>query len=554
MTGTDRPRFDLRDEPWLLARTLGGGVEQLSLREIFARAHVLGVLVGEVPTQNVALTRLLLAVMHRALLPFDQPMAQWEALWRRPAMPVDAINGHLDKFGDRLDLLHPETPFLQVADLRSAKADMAGVKPLLADVPNNDPFFTTRGGDAVRRLSFAEAARWLVHCQAYDPSGIKSGAVGDDRVKGGKGYPIGTGWAGGLGAVLVEGNTLRETLLLNLVPVDDRLEPLGEVDDQPVWERPPLSAAVEDRFGAPTGPADLYTWPSRRIRLRHDGAAVTGVLVANGDALKPQNQFIETMTSWRQSPAQEKKLGGTQFMPRTHDPERSLWRGLEGLLVDVEDVPGRARRRPLVLRWLDRLMAQDALPLDLVLRTRAIGMVYGSNNSVVAEIVDDALSVRAVLLGERGQALRNAAVDAVRGSDAAARAIGQLAENLALAAGGEPEGPDDRAREQAYFALDRPYRAWLAGLEAATAPREALTAWHQRARSLFEGLARDAVEAAGTPAWTGRVIRTGKGERLLTAPVAELWFRSALRKALPLAFPEPDVAENRTSTTAEESA
>lgn len=540
MSGGRRVAFDLRDEPWLPVRRLDGATDLLSLRAVFAQAHTAGSLLGEVPTQTVALTRLLLAVLHRALLPFGDEVEDWEALWQQPALPMKQIDTYLDGQGDRFDLLHPKMPFLQVVGLRTAKGDVPGVKPLLADVPNNEPFFTTRAGPAVQRLEFAEAARWLVHCHAFDPSGIKSGDPDDPRTKNGKGYPIGTGWVGGLGTVLVEGQTLRETLLLNLVPVDDRLEPLDGVDDLPVWERPPLTAREERRAGAPTGPADLYTWPSRRIRLATDGAGVTGVLVANGDPLPPQNQFPETMTAWRRSPNQEKKHGGTVFMPRMHDPERSLWRGLEGLLVDGEEGGLPVRKRPLVLRWLDRLVAEEVLPLDLVLRTRAVGMAYGSNNSVVAEVVDDALAVHAVLLGERGAELRAAAVDAVRASEEGVQALGWLAANLARAAGGDPEGSRDRAREQGYFALDRPYRSWLADLAVDKNPENELTGWHVDVRQLLERLAADLVNSAGTPAWTGRVTSSGRGpDRLVTAPLAEAWFRATLRRALPRAFPPP---------------
>lgn len=73
---------------------------------------------------------------------------------------------------------------------------MTALSRLVPDVPAGHPFFTTRSGADLKSMTFAEAARWVVHCQAYDPSGIKSGAVGDAQVKGGRGYPIGTGWCG----------------------------------------------------------------------------------------------------------------------------------------------------------------------------------------------------------------------------------------------------------------------------------------------------------------------------------------------------------------------
>ena len=122
-----------------------------------------------------------------------------------------------------------------------------------------------RAGNARDSLSYGEAARWLVYAQAYDYSGIKSGAVGDSRVKGGKGYPIGTGWTGMTGGVLVVGENLLDTLILNTCS-----SALTNSQDRPVWERQPDGPDTREKVGEnayPQGPSDLLTWQSRRIRL-----------------------------------------------------------------------------------------------------------------------------------------------------------------------------------------------------------------------------------------------------------------------------------------------
>lgn len=289
MNDPPRPSFDLVERPWILVHGLDGQVEEVSLRDVFARAHELRSIVGEVPTQTFAIMRLLLAILHRAV---DGPAddVTWGKLWEQPALPGAGVSAYLDHFRHRFDLLSTETPFYQVAELRTAKDDILGLDRLIADVPVNAYFFTTRLASGIDRVSLAEAARWVVHCQAFDPSGIRSGAVGDPRVKGGRGYPIGTGWAGALGGVIAEGATLRETLLLNLVP-NEELELPPTADDLPVWERDPdgPSATFNDEH-EPAGPLQLYTWQSRRIRLFHDPEGVHGVLIANGDKITPQNR------------------------------------------------------------------------------------------------------------------------------------------------------------------------------------------------------------------------------------------------------------------------
>lgn len=225
----DDVSYSLIDRPWITVRRHGGGTDELSIMDTFRRAHELEGLGGEVPTQSFAIARLLLAILHSAV---DGPrdVEHWEQLWQDAVLPVDRIEQYLSDHRARFDLFHPVTPFFQVADLRTGKGEVSELNKLIADVPNGYPFFTTRLGP-IQSLPAAEAARWLVHCHAFDPSGIKSGALGDNRVKGGKGYPIGVGWSGLLGGVLPEGNTLRETLLLNLIADSDE----RWMGDAPAW-------------------------------------------------------------------------------------------------------------------------------------------------------------------------------------------------------------------------------------------------------------------------------------------------------------------------------
>jgi CRISPR system Cascade subunit CasA len=413
MSGDDARSFDLVNQPWVLARDLHGTVRELSLVDVLADAHELQCLVGEVPTQVFAMTRLLLAILHRAV---DGPRdaGQWEDLWNSPQLPTDRIRKYLNAYKTRFDLLHPKTPFLQVDDLHTAKGGMSDLSKLIADMPNGRPFFSSYLSSDLS-LSFSEAARWVVHCHAFDPSGIKSGAVGDPRVKGGRGYPIGTGWSGYLGGVLAEGATLRESLLLNLVSTtfDDMAQ--WQNTDQPAWERPPTGPTAEPPTGnaagdldtdpgdrAPLGPTDLYTWQSRRIRLSWRDDRVTGVLICNGNRMTPQNRYhVEPHTAWRRSEAQEKKRRqSVVYMPREHDPQRAIWRGLQSLLpgnTGAQREQAAAGVAPIVLNWVGYL-TENVLEPDFPVSIRAIGMTYGSQRSVTDDIIDDAVQLRALLL------------------------------------------------------------------------------------------------------------------------------------------------------------
>lgn len=534
MTGTTA--YNLLDEPWILALDSNGKLTTASIREALARPEGLRRIVGELPTQEVAILRLLLAILHRALLnqgDDEDARAAWARWWRDGSLPHDRVEEYLASYQDRFDLIHEKQPFFQVAGLRTETGKTSGLSKLIAEVPAGHQFFTTRTAVGVRRLDYAEAARWVVHAQAFDSSGIKSGAVGDSRVKGGKGYPIGIGWSGNLGLIVLQGETLLHTLLLNLV-----LDQGGDVEeDLPPWEQPPSTAAASGE-DAPWGPAQAMTWQIRRLRLHHDGEGVHDAVISNGDPIRLRNQHeVETMTGFRRSKAQETKHSeALVYMPRAHQPGRAIWRGLESLIAAAPVRVGRERGEAALearnVSWVAGLRQYEVLPADLPITVRTVGAVYGSNNSVIDTVISDQMRLRAEVLADR--ALQLAAVRAADTAVTAARILGRFAGNLAVAEGREAEQERDRSIEGGLQALDRPYREWLAGLSAQT--REATEEkWRRTVRETVTRLALVTYRQASSQAVVGRVVedRNGKATRI-DAAQAHAWFTRQLSTEVPL--------------------
>lgn len=538
MTTSD---VNLVDLPWITVLGAGGQTDEVSLTDAFARAEHITQIVGELPTQGLAILRLMLAILHRASGgPAD--LGHWTGMRQNWPDVARGVASYLRRFHDRFDLRHPSEPFFQVADLRTASDGVSGLEKLIADVPNGAPFQTTRLGRGIERISWAEAARWLVHVQAFDPSGIRSGAVGDPRVKGGKGYPIGPGWCGQIGAVHVTGDTLAETLMLNLVVPGAGVDVETGPADLPPWERAPLDQRPDPgNGGEPRGIIDVYTWQARRVRLVGDDDGVTGVVLAQGDKLTPQNRIrVEPLTGWRYSEPQTKKYRQTTYMPRVLDPERALWRGLNGLISQTEEssVPGVKRYlQPAVLLWLARLRHEELVTQRLV-RLHAVGYTYGPQQSTFAELVDDSVVVPVALLVDA--AVGQAALDAVESAERAAGELGRFARNLALAAGAsnESEGCRERARAAAYVAVDGPFRAWLATLDGGADVRQALTVWESEVLQVVRRLGQREVERAATAAWRGRSV----SGRHVDVGQSEAWFRVGLAKVLPLAHASSEAA------------
>jgi len=512
--------FDLTSQPWVQLHMLDGSVVECSLREVFRLAPQARAVVGEISTMTFAMTRLLLAILHRAVGgPADVP--QWSELWSAAELPTEQIDAYLDHVADRFDLLHPVTPFYQVAGLTLDSGGVSDLSRLVADVPNNIPYFTTRSGRALEAIGYAEAARWLVHSQSWETAGRKPSAVTDTRPKRDNCTdPIGVGWCGNIGGIMVEGRTLRETLLLNLIAGK------RPTADLPVWERPPQNGSPEFLNDASArGPLTAYTWQKARIRLVRSGDRVTGVVICNGDRAKLVNQLTsEPMTAWRRSPNQEKKESlPLAYLPCVHVSARAMWRGIAALLPsrsgNALTASGSKYLTPSVLRWIDTLRNDGALDDRAVIRTRAFGIEYRSNSTMISEIIDDALSMQVALLGADAAALGEQVEQAVQSTDKLVWTLGTLAADVAAASGGDPEGPQQEVMTSAYAALDAPFRSWLAELGSDTDPLLARADWDATAQSVVRGLARSVVESALD---ASMVLRPG---RTTCTPMAENSFR-----------------------------
>lgn len=530
---TADPGFNLLDDPWIIVLRPDGRERTVSMLELLDEAPRLAAIGGEVATQGFAITRLLLAFLHRAV---DGPQDQeeWEELWTADELPKERIRAYADRVRDRFDLFDEAVPFFQVADLRTSTSKLSGLEKIVADVPVGEPLFTTRSATDLQRISAAEAARWLVHTQAFDASGIKSGALGDPTVKAGKGYPIGPGWSGQLGGVLVCRSDLRESLLLNLLSFDTgRYVRIGGKDDVPPWEREPDTAVWADER-PPRGAIDLYTWQSRRVRLVGGREGVTGVLVANGDKIRGQNQHhTDPHTAWRYSEPQTKQFKQTVFMPQVHDPRRSVWRGISALLPSVSPrVSGGEPPRylaPGVCQWVSDLVADGRLPDDYAVRLQAYGAEYGPQNATYADLVSDSLPLQTAVLREDHPEVGRVAVEAVTDAQEAAKAVGRFAQNVAQAAGAGPEsGVGDNAREAVFAQLDRDYRRWLTRLGPEADLGAARRDWQSSVRQVCRAVAQEVVTAAPGAAFTGRELNG----RRVNLPLAEAWFQAALRRVL----------------------
>ncbi len=530
----ENKEFNLLDEPWILALTREGQTKEVSLLELFQKAHQLYALAGEMVTQDVAILRLLLGILYAVFkwqdldgsegVPKTAAHAQtrWKALWDRGAFPLEPLEDYLRQVQGHFCLFHPETPFLQVVvkpgAMVSSKGKMLELNPAekeiryligdLAESGNKVRLFSSRANK--EEISCAEAARWLVHMNAFDVS--PGGAPPRDGFRA-NGYKL--PWPNTLGLVWAEGDNLFETLMLNFV-----LAPTGQdmwEDFHPAWEEDsPFEAqdltVIDHPF--PKDPCALLTFPFRRMQLmREEDGAISKLILWGGHKIEAEqgNPFLENMTLW-----QLDKQGN--HVPKRLDPSRQMWRDLSAILPAA----GGANP-PGVVSWIARLKQNQQLDLPL-LRLNSAGMVLAKSTSV-SHVFSDSLRFHLALLDdlEEGCAVRVSREIGL--ADKLVLELGYFAANLIRAGGGsgekDPRSAAQKAREQAYFLLDSPFRRWLEELDERTDLDEACKIWRDNEVGLLKGFAQEMVQHAGLKALVGRKIKEKPGdekERLYAAP------------------------------------
>lgn len=537
--------FDLLDRPWISCLMLDGTTTDLSLTDVFRRSAEISRISGESPLQAAAILRVVLAAFWRGHLTRGDLSSRraddegwWLGLFDEPDTPdlYEPVLNYLEEHRERFDLLGGSAPFMQVADLQKKDGSILEVRRLVPEAESD--YFTMREREAREALGPAEAARWLITAQAYDYSGIKPGALGDPRVKNGKGYPIGPGWTGQVGLVVLHGASLAETLLLNTSPAAIRQAP-DEEPDLPAWERSPHTAAPRhDEASTPTGPCDALTWQSRRIRLHLTGEQVTGVLISNGDRIVTKNQFQDPMTGYRYSKNQSSK-SQTVFMPRELQDELTVWRGVPALLVREGVVPTSEKtpldRQPATVEWLHRIDRED-FPEGRLVHAELVGAIYGAQQATHANTISSTVPFQLNLLTASDVGLARAAVDAIDAALNATLALGQFSGALAQAAGGD-YAFDPGARQSALHALDSAFADWLVRLGPSTNLAVHQARWQRTVRGVVLERAKVLLDGTNPAAMAGRLIGEER-PRLVSASTAWSQLMRRLAERLPHTAPD----------------
>jgi CRISPR system Cascade subunit CasA len=521
--------FNLLDEPWIRVIDEACEIHEVSLPELFEHAHDYRDLCGELPTQDFAMLRLLLAVLHTVFsrydvkgdeLPLDHPdeaMERWQELWESRRFPARIITEYLESQRENFYLFHPERPFYQCEHAKAGTEYSASkLNGNLSESSNKVRLFTDISGRAKEEMSFAEAARWLLYVNAYDDTSAKPSR--ESKEKGLKLPSTGVGWLGKLGIIFVSGDNLFETLMLNLIMLDERKELFEK--ENPVWERKEIPDGERVQISFPDNLSELYTLQSRRLYLKKEDQRVTGYFLLGGDFFdrecKTGSGLVEPMTVWKNPDNKKTDI----YIPWRHNESKQFWKECSAAILGDE-----GNRQPGIISWIKYLEGEGWIR-NYDLNVRIVSVQYGDKDFFVTNVFSDSLQMHASLLSDMNARWKKAVLDSIEFCDDIAKKVWMLAKDVNLAAGGsdrtkESKGTSsvfaDHVKAGFYNRVDGPFRRWLYGLTPEADCDDELSnkriQWRRECVEIARQMGKELISQADTAAIFGRTKSGSEGEK-----------------------------------------
>ena len=402
--------FNLLDEAWISVVTdYKGSTKLVGMKEFFKDAHKYIALAGDTKTQDFAVMRFLLAVLHTVFSRYDADgnpyemvelnermqqveevyeedesdykdvlMDTWKDLWNKGKFP-EIVDEYLEAWRDRFYLFDDKYPFYQVTkdDInpqkisKSAPSEVMGknINRLISESANKIAIFSPKysSDNNKEKLSYEQTVRWLITYQSY--TGLSDKVIfGKDKYKASK------GWLFDIGGVFLSSNNLFKTLLLNLKLVNYSNTEYNTTIEKPCWEfdtKETVSSYLSNNFV--DNISQLYTAWSRAININKftEGEPFSMQIVKLPE-IKHENNFLEPMTIWRYNLSGENK---EKFTPRKHQVNKAVWRSF-GLITKTEGEKNNSLRKPGIIDWLKRI---ENNVNDKFIRINAISMEDDGN-------------------------------------------------------------------------------------------------------------------------------------------------------------------------------
>lgn len=558
-------RFNLLEEKWILVLTEDGENKKVSIKELFANAHNYVDLAGDTKTQDFAVMRILLAILHTVFSRFndkgevyknlvlddrykqikelkyeeeidsyvDDLYDTWENLWERGSFP-DIVNKYLDKWHDRFYLFDDKYPFMQVLESDISQDKISRKNPsailgkninrLVSESGNKIALFSPKYGVKKNKeiLKEDEIIRWLLVYHGY--TGLSDKVMfGQDKYKASK------GWLFDIGGLYLEGRNFFESLILNLTLIHPREEFIGKIQS-PAWEY--KSVEILDRQFSErsiNNLAELYTIYSRAIYIdpNIDIKEAFKFDVIKLPDLDHQNQFLETMTLWRYNESGENK---DTFTPRKHRANQSIWRsfGLITLNEGSDPIGNKvSQKRPGIMDWLIDIKDEADLN-EINIKINAVSMQDDGNATswVPTDEIYDSLDMKEEVLTDIGQ---NGWIERINDTvEETKRAVDvtykRFLLNIKEIRNIKSSDFENQRIESFYYQIDKPFRDWLYSINKDDSKDGKIFEWRKTLKEIIKTEAKQLIENANNRDYMGIETKEGGIKNIATSYNSFLYF------------------------------
>lgn len=547
--------YNLIDEPWIsVVVDYKGTTKLVGLKEFFEHAHEYIALAGDMPTQDFAVMRFLLAILHTVFSRYDAHgeayemielndrmqqiekvdledeedyedalMETWKDLWNAKKFP-DIVAKYLDAWHDRFYLFDDKYPFYQVTkeEIDTSKISKASpskilgknINRLISESGNKIALFSPKydANNNKGLLTYDELTRWLITFQSYT-------GLSDKVIFGNEKYKASKGWLFDLGGVYLSSDNLYQTLILNLRLINRSNVNYNYSVQKPCWENAP-SKLVEKaiRSSCIDNIAELYTTWSRAIYFnKFNMDDVFQMEIVKLPDIKHEDMFLEPMTLWKYNNVGDNK---GKFTPRKHQLNKSLWRSF-GLMTKFEEagevnakIP---KRKPGIIEWLNDI---DESIKNQHIKINAISMEDDGNATSWVPIneVEDKLDIGEFIVNDLQ---KNGWVDRInnivdRTKDIIEKNYRAFLNDIAKIRGIESGAFTSSSIESMYFKIDKPFRDWLTNINYDDNKDEKEQIWNKELKNLVIRQAKIIIEQASPKDFTG-IIENDSVKNIVTA-------------------------------------
>ena len=533
------PRYNLLDEKWIQVASKDT-VEKVSIKELFAGAAKYKELAGDMKTQDFAVMRVMLAILHTVFSRFDsngEPYGffevdkekflqtgelkesdlddyeealyqTWIDIWNAKEFPK-VVYEYLEKWRERFFLYDDKYPFFQVTkeviEKDASKTENffgKNINRLISESNNKTALFSPKNEGGKEYLKDDEVARWLITFQGY------SGSFHERARSFSKDTSASYGWLYSLGGIYLKGKNLFETLMLNFTIGNNEKNNLLKIQ-KPCWEMDTVEKNVDLYFhNGIDNIASLYTLWSKEVLIdpNHSENLEFNCQMLMLPEIDNINNFLEPM-----SICNSDKNDKDKFSSRKHEANQAMWRNF-GLLTGTNE----SARKPGVIEWLNRLDdISETMELGLSKQSItlcAVGMKAGgtASSKIPVDEIADTLNLKERVLvdtGDNGWTIRinKTITDTKTSIDWALKIfIKDLLEIRNM-----EKSDVSKYVEQFYFRIDLSFRNWIESIDIDNDKDAKEIEWRNILKKAMKEYVDELVSNAGLRDYKGIETSTG---------------------------------------------